>query len=96
MIRIRQNGNGDFRTEHTSVTGGRVIIDENELSIFILGLGHKWRIDSPPAVDDGQWTMKLDGQVFKRKADGVLACSNFEAISGRLAHVTYLFQCEPL
>jgi hypothetical protein len=72
LIRIRQNGSGDFRTKHKTVTGGRVSISDNELAISILGIGHKWRIEAPPSVKDGYWMMKLDGEVFRRKAEGTL------------------------
>jgi hypothetical protein len=72
LISIRQDGSGDFRTKHKTVTGGHVIIGDKDLTISILGIGHKWTIDSSPAVTEGHWTMRLNGEVFKRKSGAIL------------------------
>jgi len=72
VITIRPDGSGDFRSRHTSVTGGRVNISDDSLSIGLLGLAKTWRIDKRPYVKDGMWIMKLDGEEFARKAEGLL------------------------
>ncbi len=70
VIRIQVDGTGDFRSRRSSVTGGRVRIEGDSLSIGILGLSKKWHIDVQPQLQNGNWTMQLDGEVFLRKADG--------------------------
>jgi hypothetical protein len=72
VIRIRPDGSGDFRSRHTSVTGGRVNISDDSLSIGLLGLAKTWHIDARPYVKDGMWIMKLDGEEFARRAEGLL------------------------
>ncbi len=72
LIRIRPDGSGDFRSKHTTVTGGRVSIDDDSLSIGLFGLAKTWHIDERPYVKDGLWIMKLDGEEFARKAQGLL------------------------
>jgi hypothetical protein len=70
-IAIRPNGSGDFRSRHSTVTGGKVAIEKDVLSIGLMGLSKKWHIDSPPHMEDGEWSMKLDGEVFRRKSTGL-------------------------
>jgi hypothetical protein len=72
FIRIRSDGSGDFRSSHTTVTGGIVRIDEATLSIGILGFSKTWHIDSQPHLGEGIWTMELDGEVFARKEEGLM------------------------
>jgi len=72
LIRIGPDGRGDYKTLGTTVTGGSVTIEGDSLSIGILGLSKTWHIGKRPYLDDGQWTMQLDGEVFVRKAEGVL------------------------
>lgn len=70
VIRIQADGSGDFRSRKSSVTGGRVRIEGNSLSIGVMGLGKTWHIDVRPHLQEGSWSMQLDGEVFFRKADG--------------------------
>ncbi len=72
VIRIQVDGTGDFRSRRSSVTGGRVKIEGDSLSIGILGLSKTWHIDVRPRLENGDWTMQLDGEVFRKKADGQL------------------------
>jgi heme/copper-type cytochrome/quinol oxidase subunit 2 len=67
-IVIRRDGTADFKSKSTSVTGGRVKIKGEALSIGIMGFGKEWHIDQPPKYTDDQWIMKLDGETFTRKA----------------------------
>jgi hypothetical protein len=70
VIRIQADGRGDFRSQQKSVTGGRVRIEGDSLSIGIMGLRKTWHIDVRPHLQNGDWSMQLDGEVFFRKADG--------------------------
>lgn len=73
IIRIRPDGSADFKSRHTTVTGGRISLDETSLSIGLMGVFSKtWRIDSPPHMEDGVWTMRLNGEVFRRRAGGMV------------------------
>lgn len=71
LIRIRPDGRGDFRSSRASVTGGQVRIDKDHLSIGLMGISKSWHIDMPPHLEDGTWQMKLDGELFVRKAEGL-------------------------
>jgi hypothetical protein len=66
-IVIRPDGTGDFVAGGTTVRGGRVKIEDDSLSIGMLGFYKSWRIESSPMVESGHWIMKLDGETFRRK-----------------------------
>ncbi len=68
-IRIRLDGKGDFISSHSRVRGGSVRISGNSLSIGLLGMSKIWRIDRRPHMENGHWTMRLDGELFRRKGD---------------------------
>jgi hypothetical protein len=70
-IAIRANGSGDYRSRNSTVRGGRVVIDDDLLSIGIMGWAKKWHIDKRPYLEDGTWNMKLDGEIFRRKTEGL-------------------------
>lgn len=72
VIRIYSDGRGDFRAPRTTITGGRVNIKDESLSIRILGFSRTWHIDRPPHVENGNWSMQLDGETFVRKSEGQL------------------------
>ncbi len=72
LITIRSDGTGDFKTKNTKVTGGKVKIEGETLSIGLFGFASTWRIDKPPRLENGSWTMKLGGEKFTRKAEGSL------------------------
>lgn len=72
VIRIMPNGRGDFRSRHSSLSGGNVRIEERSLSIGTMGLSKTWRIDKPPHLEDGNWIMELDNEVFVRGGEGHL------------------------
>lgn len=72
LIRIRLDGSGDFKSRRTTLTGGRVIIEANSLSIGLFGLEKTWRIEKRPYVIEGIWKMKLDGEEFTKKDQGLL------------------------
>jgi hypothetical protein len=67
-IVIRPDGTGDFRTATTTVRGGRVTINDESLSIGMLGFYKSWRIERAPKREGANWIMKLDGETFKRRA----------------------------
>ncbi len=71
-IRINPDGRGDFQSRHSRVRGGAVKISGNKLTIGMLGISMSWHVDRPPCSENGDWTMQLDGEVFKRKGDDVL------------------------
>jgi hypothetical protein len=71
-VTIRLDGGGDFATPGMSVSGGRVRIEGDSLSIGLMGISKTWRIDRGPSPVDGGWTMKLDGETFRRKSDGLM------------------------
>ncbi|MEJ2715582.1 MAG: hypothetical protein P8182_00325 [Deltaproteobacteria bacterium] len=72
ILRIKLDGSGDFRSGNTTVTGGRVLVDGESLSIGIMGIGKTWNIDRKPYLKDGKWKMELDGEIFTRKLGGHL------------------------
>jgi hypothetical protein len=72
ILRIRLDGSGDFRSANTTVTGGRVVLDGDSLSIGIMGIGKTWNIDRKPYLKDRKWRMQLDGEIFTRKLAGHL------------------------
>lgn len=72
LIRIYPDGRADLRTTATSLTGGRVRIDETTLAIGAMGVYTKWRVERKPFLEDGVWKMRLDGETFSRKAEGLL------------------------
>ena len=67
-IVIRSDGSADFKTKTKTVTGGKVKINGETLSISIMGFGEEWHIDQSPKYEDGIWIMKLNGERFTRKA----------------------------
>ncbi|MBI4965171.1 MAG: hypothetical protein HY913_17990 [Desulfomonile tiedjei] len=69
VIRIRPDGKGDFRSSHSSMTGGQVRIDKDDLSIGLMGISKSWHIDAPPHLTNGSWEMSLDGEIFIRKGE---------------------------
>lgn len=71
-IAIRANGTADYRSRNSSVRGGRVVIDNDMLSIGLMGLSKKWHIEKAPHLEGGNWSMKLDGEVFVRKTEGLM------------------------
>jgi hypothetical protein len=68
-IRISPDGRGDFIAKNSRLRGGAVRISGDELSIGIMGISKTWHIDRAPSRDQGEWTMQLDGELFKRKSD---------------------------
>jgi hypothetical protein len=70
VIRIQQNGRADFRGKRATITGGRLSIKGESMSIGILGFSKSWHIDARPHLEDGNWTMQLDGETFVRKSEG--------------------------
>jgi len=72
VIRIYSEGKGDFRTARANITGGRVNIKGESLSIRMLGFSKTWHIDAGPHIENGNWSMQLDGETFVRKAEGHL------------------------
>jgi hypothetical protein len=73
LIRINPDGSADFVTKNSKVTGGSVTIDEDSLTITLLGFSSKWHVDARPQTDEkGGWRMKLDGEVFTKKGMGDL------------------------
>jgi len=70
LIRIQADGRGDFKSGHSSVTGGNVRIQERSLSIGTMGLSRTWHIDKPPHLENDSWTMELDNEVFVRRGEG--------------------------
>ncbi len=73
VIEIQPNGRGGYKTERSSVTGGRVRIEGDTLSIGLFGFSDTWRIQQRPHQENGVWKMKLDQEVFTRKAEGFVA-----------------------
>ncbi len=71
-IRINPDGRGDFQSRHSHVRGGAVKISGDKLTIGMLGISMSWHVDRPPHSENGDWTMQLDGEIFKRKGDDVL------------------------
>lgn len=71
FIRIHPDGRADFQGEHTSMTGGLVEIEDDVLSIGFLGFVKTWRIEKRPKLEDAQWKMELDGEVFTRRSEGL-------------------------
>ncbi len=72
-IVIRPNGQGDFRSRHTALTGGHVRIEDESLSIGIAGLWETWHIDKRPYLENDVWRMELDHEVFVRRGEGYTA-----------------------
>jgi hypothetical protein len=72
VIVIRIDGTGDFKARNSTVTGGRVKIEKDTLSIGLFGIYKTWRITRRPYYEDGKWRMDLDGETFTRKASGSL------------------------
>jgi hypothetical protein len=70
VIRIEPNGRADYKGRRSTITGGRVSIKGESMSIGILGFSKSWRIDAPPHLEDGNWSMQLDGETFVRKSEG--------------------------
>jgi hypothetical protein len=70
VIRIHPDGRADFKGRRTTITGGRVKIKGQSMSIGILGFSKSWHIDARPHLEDGNWTMQLDGERFVRKSEG--------------------------
>jgi hypothetical protein len=70
LIRIHPNGRGDFKSQHSSLMGGNVRIDDKSLSIGTMGLSKSWRIDKPPQLENGNWIMELDNEEFVRGGEG--------------------------
>ncbi len=67
-ILITQEGGGSFKTRRKSVEGGKVSITDAHLTIGILGLSKTWSIQAAPMLQDGEWVMKLDDEIFRRKS----------------------------
>jgi hypothetical protein len=73
-ITIRPNGSADYTAKNSNVKGGRVEFKDGSLSIGLFGLSKTWKIEVPPKLrDDGRWIMKLGGETFSKKAEGVTA-----------------------
>jgi hypothetical protein len=70
VIRIRADGRGDFKSGHSSFTGGNVRIQEKSLSIGTIGLSRTWHIEKPPHLENDSWIMELDNEVFVRREEG--------------------------
>lgn len=72
VLRIYPNGRGDYRGSSgpgrtNSLSGGRVRIDGENLSIGLFGIERSFHIDKPPSRENGRWTMTLSGEVFTKK-----------------------------
>ncbi len=72
FIRIHYDGKADFKTHSTSVKGGRAKIDEESLSIGFMAIRKTWRIRKKPYMENGNWRMDLDGEIFSRKSDDLM------------------------
>jgi len=72
LIRITEEGTGDFQSRHTSLTGGRVVITQDSISIGLLGMSKTWHIDRRPSLEDGHWIMELDGEEFVKSGTDLL------------------------
>ena len=72
VIRIQADGIADFKGKRSTITGGRVSIKGESMSIGILGFSKSWHIDTRPHLEDGNWIMQLDGERFVRKSEGQL------------------------
>lgn len=70
FIKIWPDGRGDFSTANSSITGGRVSIENSSLRIGIFGFSKDWHIDKRPYLENGNWMMQLDGEIFIRKGNG--------------------------
>jgi hypothetical protein len=73
IVIIRTDGSADFKTRRSSMTGGRVKIQGDSLTIGLFGLTNTWRINRRPYLEGSEWRMILDEEVFRRKAEGQLA-----------------------
>ncbi|MBI5250943.1 MAG: hypothetical protein HY912_15755 [Desulfomonile tiedjei] len=85
LIRIGFDGKGDFISGHSRVRGGAVSISDDRLSIGILGLSKSWHIDRRPYLEDGTWTIQLDGEVFRRRGDDSIVRMIREGLQDRSA-----------
>ncbi len=72
IIKIYSDGRADFKGSRARVTGGRVNIEGETLSIRMLGFSKKFHIDTHPHIENGNWTMQLDGEIFIRRLKGQL------------------------
>jgi len=71
IIVIFPDGTANFRSSKASITGGTVKIEDDRLSIGILGFSTRWQITEPPhMLVDGNWQMKLDGVSYRKKGPG--------------------------
>jgi len=70
IIRIQPDGRADFKGKRSTITGGTVSIKGESISIRILSFSKTWHIDARPHLEDGNWTMQLDGEKFVRKSEG--------------------------
>jgi hypothetical protein len=73
VIDIKARGVADFKTGTTSVKGGVVKIENNTLSINVLGIKKEWIIRQPPILEESGWLMQLDDEVFRKLNRGRLA-----------------------
>ncbi|HTY21886.1 MAG TPA: hypothetical protein VMC85_02070 [Desulfomonilaceae bacterium] len=72
LIRIQPDGRADFKGRRATVKGGRVSIKGETLSIHMLGFSRTWHIDTRPHLENGNWSMQLDGEIFMKKWEGQL------------------------
>lgn len=70
FIRINPDGTGDYRSRDSMLEGGRVTIDEHSISIGNPTVSRNWRIERIPTLKHGTWTMKLNGEVFRKRTRG--------------------------
>lgn len=72
FLRINPDGTGDFKSRETALQGGKVTIDDHSITIGSSGASKVWAIERTPAMKNGIWKMRLNGEVFRRQARGFL------------------------
>jgi hypothetical protein len=71
-LNIYADGRADFKSRTMTITGGKLDIRADSLSVSILSFSKKWIIRKAPELREDGWFMELDDETFSKTEQGLI------------------------
>ncbi|MGD9818276.1 MAG: hypothetical protein AB7V04_06210 [Desulfomonilaceae bacterium] len=71
-IIIHLNGTAEFRNTESNLRIGKILIQDDHMTIGNSGLRKIWKIQSVPFLENGYWQMRLENETYYRESDEIM------------------------
>lgn len=71
-IMIHLNGIAEFRNTESNLRIGKILIQDDHITIGNGGFQKIWKIQSAPFLENGYWQMRLENETYYRESDQIM------------------------